>query len=303
MLADEVFRYAERVRGLIVADGDIDGVFGARLLRVWLGSRYVGAQFPNPKEVRSLNLEDCLSVELPPGRVASASKVLVFDHHPKGLVAYYGEGGVEEWRVDLGEYPSISRMILEVLGVEDPASEPYMSFVDSVDSNPRSVLDDPRYLGYRLAIDIDEWKYWVVDGEVERTFELFRDIGEVAVDKWLKEMEGKVRVEKVRGLTVAFIPAEDSVTAEVKGYRIRIEHSLSRILQLKLEEEHDYAVIVFTENGRVNRISIASPRHRNANLIAGRLGGGGHPQVAGAPLQAENVEEAVKKVLETISEV
>jgi len=298
--SDEVARYAKLVKGFIVADGDIDGVFGARLLRVWLGDRFAGVKFPEPKEVRSLSLRDCISVELPPGRVASTSKVLVFDHHPRGLIAYYDEGGEEGWRVDLGEYPSISRMILEVLNVKDPVTEPYMHFVDIVDSNPRSLLNDPRYLGYRLAIDIKDWKLWVVNGEVEKAFDLFNEIGRTAVDDWLKDMERKVRVEKIDGLTVAFIVAEEATTAVVKGYRIRIEHSLSRILQLKLEEKHDYAVIVFVENGKPHRISISSPRHRNANLIASKLGGGGHPQVAGAPLQANDLEEAMRKVLTTL---
>jgi len=142
---------------------------------------------------------------------------------------------------------------------------------------------------------------WVVDGEVARAFELFEELGARSIDRWLRELEERVVVADAGGLSVAFIPADDRAVEEVGGYEVRVEHALSRILQLKLEDRYDYAVIVVMEGGAPTRVSISSPKHRDADVIASKLGGGGHPHVAGAPMRARDFREAMRKILRILT--
>jgi hypothetical protein len=312
----ELLRSFCRERFTIISDGDIDGILGASLVSMKLYElgcydNVESISYPTPGSLVNMIIPRSVLIELPPSRgYIVRAEALIFDHHEFTGVKLVGRGG-EVYASYLIEtiYPSVSSMILEILGVEVPKElDPILRAADLIDSG-KSREDAwawTLHRAYLFHIEDQQMRKdlyrWIMNKEIDRIF------------KWAEE--GSRRYEKSREKIPEIIGRAQLINSLAVSWidpRTKEEKIAMREAMLELEKRHEIVLILEIEDNTVKRAHIGSissivkpiidrilEELKRRNVVAS---GGGRANVGGIQIpegiKLEEMIEILKKIHRT----
>jgi hypothetical protein len=309
----ELLRNFCRERFALISDGDIDGILGASLVSMKLYElgcydNVESISYPTPGSLVNTIIPRSVLIELPPSRgYIVGAEALIFDHHEFTGVKLVGRGG-EVFASYLIEtiYPSVSSMILEILGVEVPKElDPILRAADLIDSG-KSREDEWAWTLHRAYL------FHIEDQQMRK--DLYRWIMNKEIDSILRwAEEGAKGYEKSRekipeiirrtwiasGLAISWIDP-----------RSKEEKTAMREAMLELEKKHEIVLILEVEENLVRRIHIGSINKHVKPIIDKILedlrrrkitaSGGGRTNVGGIQIPAGIELRELMEIIEKI---
>mgnify|MGYP000185601048 CR=1 FL=1 len=237
----------------IVSDGDWDGILATSLL-IKLARRYniePIISYPHPKELRSMKLNDVVSIEITPTKTQITNSI-IFDHHEK----IEGYGNI--WIFD-DKAPSVAALVSEVLGI--PTDEEILDAVNAIDQGNwrQDILSQLLFKAYQIdpvSFPRLEITYKLAKDDFKSVIELCK-----ARAKAFKNIERRAN-ELKKGIKVLF----SSPSVVYFTYNVGRDEGARRLALLDLEEEFDIVIALGVENENFVTGTIATKR-RGINLM------------------------------------